>query len=200
MVSERLSILPGVAVVCRRVMPGDEASLTAAETASLAGSVVAVRRRAGSARIAARELLADFGWPGFDLPRIAGRGPLWPEGVTGSLSHAEHWAAASVASRRAWQSVGIDIEPAEPLDDDVLDLIATPTEARSARADRLAGRLLWCAKEAAYKAMFGLDGVFLEPRDLIVDWQARAASAAYGRSVGLAVFVDARVILALSAA
>ena len=193
-------MLPGVAVVHRPVLVGDEAALTPAEADSLAGCVLAVRRRAASARIAARALLAEMGWPGFSLPRIVGRGPDWPPGLTGSLSHAPNHVAAALASCSVWPSVGIDVEPAEPIDDDIVEFIATAQEASSLGPDRLAGRALWCAKEAAYKAMFTLDGHFLEPREVVVDVSAGTATAVYGRSVRFVTFQDSRVIIVLATA
>lgn len=37
--------------------------------------------------------------------------PLWPAGVTGSITHSAKVALAVVASRHRWRSVGIDCEP-----------------------------------------------------------------------------------------
>ena len=67
------------------------------------------------------------------------------------------------------RAVGIDIEPAVPLPPDMLELIATPQELRKIADDPLRGKLLFAAKEAVYKAVYPLDRVFLEFRDIEVD-------------------------------
>ena len=197
--SARLSLAPGISVAYRPVNSGDEDRLAAEEAASLADCTIAVRRRAAAARIAARDLLAEVGWPDWSLPRRIGRGPPWPDGLTGSLSHCGDHAAAALAPRRICAGIGIDIEPAEPLEADVLDFVATPEEAIAADRHALSGRVLFCAKEAAYKAVHPLDGYFLEPREVVVDLRALVATTPYGRTVSLALHVG-RVIVALGMA
>ena len=192
---ERIPTIPGVAVACRPVIAGDEDALTMEENASLGDCVLAVRRRAAAARLAARELLAEAGWPGWRMPRIDGQPPRWPAGICGSLSHSDTLAAAALARRGAWLGVGIDLEPGEPIDRDVLDLIATAEEARFVKHDLLIGKVLFCAKEAAYKAMFSVDKRFLEPHEIVVDLRSNTATALSGRRAMLAVHVDHRILV-----
>ena len=77
----------------------------------------------------------------------------------------EGYRAAAVArvSDQIW-SVGIDAEPHQPLPEGVLDLVSLPSE--RAQCQALAplvhwDRLLFCAKEAVYKAWFPLAGRWL---------------------------------------
>ena len=69
---------------------------------------------------------------------------------------------AAVARAPAILSVGIDVEPPLPLPEDLLDVIATPSERRQLGGDLVSARLLFCVKEAVYKATHPIDGVFLE--------------------------------------
>ena len=111
-------------------------------------------------------------------PRLAGmpvlrdgRGaPEWPSGVVGSVTHCAGWTGAVVArSRGSWlgrgvTGIGLDAEPIGPLPAGVLDVVAS-VEEREALA-RLGGErpgipwdtLLFCAKEATYKAWYPLTG------------------------------------------
>ncbi|MBW7921145.1 MAG: phosphopantetheinyl transferase [Rubellimicrobium sp.] len=157
-------LLPaGVAVAGGRIAawqgvlyPQEEAALTRAR---------AVRRAEFTAgRVAARGALAQLDVASGPLPRDP-RGPvLWPDGVTGSLSHGAGLVLAAVARRAVVAALGIDIEAAGaavPLDD-----IAGPAEIAA-----LGGRdpvILFSAKEAAYKAQFALTGRMFGFRDLML--------------------------------
>ncbi|AKK09038.1 4'-phosphopantetheinyl transferase superfamily protein [Corynebacterium testudinoris] len=114
----------------------------------------------GDARWCAHQALRDLGL-GEAEPILRGeRGmPLWPPHITGSMTHTEGFRAAVVAPQTHVRSMGLDAEPAEPLPCEVVSSIARPGE--MAQLDRLAAngidcadRLLFCAKEATYKAWF----------------------------------------------
>lgn len=130
------------------------------EQALVSHSVDIRKAEFGDARWCAHQALRDLGHSG-DLPILRGeRGmPLWPENVTGSLTHTEGFRAAVVAPRSRVRSMGLDAEPAEPLPEGVVSSIARVGE--YAQLERLrdngidcADRLLFCAKEATYKAWF----------------------------------------------
>lgn len=38
------------------------------------------------------------------------RSPCWPEGITGSITHSDGWAAAIVSHTHHWQGLGLDVE------------------------------------------------------------------------------------------
>jgi enterobactin synthetase component D len=38
------------------------------------------------------------------------RAPVWPQGITGSITHSAGWAAAIVASNTHWRGLGLDVE------------------------------------------------------------------------------------------
>ncbi len=144
--AEMYTDLPGMAAL------PEEEPLIARAVAKRRNEFIAVRH---CARIA----LAELGIP--SVPILKGdRGePRWPDGVVGSLTHCEGYRGAAVARRERVRSLGIDAEPHDVLPAGVLDAISLPAE-RSAIND-LPGslhwdRILFCAKEATYKAWFPL--------------------------------------------
>ena len=177
--------VPGVMIGHRVISPGDERALLADEAPAFASSVVTVRRASGAVRIVARELLAQFGLPARSLPKGKAGAPIWPEGVIGSLSHDLRVAVAAVALRRTVVALGIDVEPAEALPLDVLDLVATPSERSKIGDDPYRGRLLFVAKEAVYKAVYPLDQQFLDHHDVEVSISKGRATVRNGRVVEL---------------
>lgn len=178
-------LAPGIAVGHRLIAPGDEAALLDEEARSIASTVVAVRRAGGAARLVARALLARLGHPGCAVPRAASGAPVWPADIVGSLAHDDRVAVAAVALRRDLAALGIDVEPAQPLPEDLLDLVATERERAAPADDPLAGRLLFAAKEAVYKAIYPLDRVFLDYHDIEVDLACRSARVRNGRDLAL---------------
>ena len=186
--------LPGVAIGHRLISPGDEDALTPEELRGISGSVVERRRASGAARIVARQLLRDLGYPESPLPRAASGAPIWPAGVTGSLAHDRRVAVAAVATSRDIDALGIDIEPAELLPIDLLDIIATPDERPGIGDDLICGRLLFAAKEAVYKAVYPLDRIFLEHHDVQIDFSKRRGTVRNGRTVELRFCISTHLV------
>ncbi len=182
----------GVRIGCRLIALGDEAALLPEEAASIRTAHGPARRASGAARIVARWLLAQLGCAAVAIPKGGAGEPLWPAGVTGSLAHDGEVAVAAVTLRRD-VAIGIDVEPAEALPADMLDLVATPDERR--RLDRFGGRVLFAAKEAVYKAAFPGDRVFLEFHDIAVDLAAGAAQTRTGRAFALHACVAPRIVV-----
>lgn len=175
----------GVLIGCRRIAAGDELALRPTEMSAFAGSIASVRRASGAARIVARHLLAQLGHADWSLPKTASGAPSWPAGIVGSLSHDAHLAVAAIAMRDAFRILGIDVEPAETLSPDLLDIVATPRERTAIEHDPYGGRLLFAAKEAVYKAVYPLDRTFLDHHDVEVDLLHRHATVRNGRRVEL---------------
>ncbi|GAA4476531.1 4'-phosphopantetheinyl transferase [Rhodococcus olei] len=129
------------------------------EAALIARAVDKRRREFVTVRHCAREAMGKLGVE--PAPILKGeRGvPLFPRGVVGSLTHCDGYRGAVLGYSMAVRSVGIDAEPHGPLPDGVLDAVSLPAE-----REWLAGagegihwdRLLFCAKEATYKAWFPL--------------------------------------------
>ena len=185
---------PGVLIGHRLISPGDENALLRDEVAAFATSVVKVRRASGAARIVARQLLARLGHPECPIPRAASGAPVWPGDVVGSLAHDARVAIAAVAASRDVGALGIDVEPAECLPSELLDLVATPQERLEIGDDPFQGRLLFAAKEAVYKAVYPLDRMFLEHHDVQINLATRKAVVRNGRIVEIRLSVSTHFV------
>jgi 4'-phosphopantetheinyl transferase EntD len=145
-----------------------EGALYPEEEAFVARAVPKRRREFTVARVCARRAMEKLGVaPRPILPGERGA-PGWPDGLTGSMTHCDEYAAAALVRTTDLASLGIDAEPHSTLPEGVLEAIALPTE--KARLRRLTvdrpslhwDRLLFSAKESVYKAWFPLTGRWLD--------------------------------------
>jgi 4'-phosphopantetheinyl transferase EntD len=185
---------PGILIGHRLISDGDETALMPEELVAFAGSVTKVRRASGAARIVARELLPRLGQAPQALPRSASGSPAWPEGIVGSLAHDAEVAVAAMAKRNDYAGIGIDIEPAQPLDRDLVDIVATTSERRSIEDDLLRARVLFTVKEAVYKAVHPLDGIFLDHHDVEVSLATCVATIGKKRTVKFRHCLGAHIV------
>lgn len=115
-------------------------------------------------RLCARAALARLGVPAAPLLPGPGGEPQWPAGVTGSITHCAGYRACAVALTADVAAIGIDAEPDHPLPATLLGAVGTgPERARIARLSATVpavswDRLLFSAKEAAYKLWYPLNG------------------------------------------
>src|ERR1700748_3099431 len=119
---------PGIEIGHRSIAEGDEDALMPGEADSFSDAAASVRRGSGAARIVARVPLERLHHRGIPIPKAPSGAPLWPRGIVGSLAHDRAVAVAAVARAADVSCLGIDIEPAEPLPDDLANFISTPAE------------------------------------------------------------------------
>ena len=186
--------VPGVLVAHRVIQPGDESVLLQTEAITVTSPAIEKRRASGAARIVGRALLKQLGLPESPLPKRVSGVPLWPDGVTGSFAHDQTVAVAALGLRKNVGAIGIDIEPATMLPDDMFDLVTTPTERGNITSDPYHGRLFFTAKEAVYKAVHPLDGKFLDYHDIEVDLDARKAITKTGRVVDIRFCIAPHIV------
>ena len=141
----------------------------------IARSVAKRRNEFITARHCARLAMGRLGVP--EAPILKGEKgePRWPDGLVGSLTHCEGYRGAVVGRTSAVRSVGIDAEPHDVLPNGVLDAVSLPVERGEISA--LPGglhwdRILFCAKEATYKAWFPLTGRWLGFEDAHITFAA----------------------------
>ena len=168
------AILPAGVLSAEAVLPIAE---DWAEAQSLVSTALPRRQNEFIAgRLLARTLLERLGHPGFLVSIGSQREPLWPSDVGGSIAHSWNiYGAGRVAvAVTPQQSVGIDLEPDQPLPADVLEFI------RGKGDDWGRGypaRLGFSAKEAFYKAIFPLTGRFLDFHEVAVRIDANTLEA-----------------------
>lgn len=180
------AILPAGVVAVDVFDDPPEAALLPGEEAIVAKAVEKRRREFTTARHCARLALGRLGVPPVAILAGPLRQPRWPPGIVGTITHCPGYRGVVVAAAAAAATVGIDAEPNESLDSLVLPSVASPdervhvAELLAARPEIRWDRLLFCAKEAVYKAWFPLAQCWLDFEDAVVTLQPGPAGAASG--------------------
>lgn len=130
------------------------------------------RREFAAGRAAAHRAMAQLDWQ--PQPILVGekRAPVWPNGLTGSITHTHSCAMAIIARSKDMRSLGIDVEMDTPLADKLISAVCSDREQAWVQAQANPGQLakvIFSAKEAAYKCQhtlsqrfFGFAGMELE--------------------------------------
>jgi 4'-phosphopantetheinyl transferase EntD len=155
-------ILPGAAVAAEEF--GDIGNPVSLYDQELVPDGWSLERRAefAAVRVLARRALARLGEPPGPIPRGERGAPVWPAGVVGSMTHCPGYRVAVAAHTDQVMTLGVDAEPHRPLPPGVLaEISLTPEREQlellaAQRPDICWDRLLFCAKEALYKAWFPL--------------------------------------------
>jgi len=152
---------------------GEPCLLFPEEETCVARAIERRRREFAAGRRLARSLLAEWGRAEMPIPSSPDRTPIWPEDHVGSIAHAAGLCAAAVALQKDFASIGIDVEPEAPLETELWPIIAGGNERewleRTSKDRRgVFARLLFCAKEAVYKAWFVLTRAPLEFHGVMV--------------------------------
>ncbi len=133
------------------------------------------KREFTSARHCARVAMGKLGVEPAPVMRGKSGAPQWPKGVVGSLTHCDGYRGAVLGYAMQVRSVGIDAEPHGPLPEGVLDAVSIESErnwlAGTDRAEMHWDRLLFCAKEATYKAWEPLTGRWLGFEDAHITFE-----------------------------
>lgn len=131
-----------------------------AEQLAASGYAPARLAEFATGRACARDALASLGLPPAAIPPGPAGDPVWPDTVVGSITHCVGYRAAAVALASSYDGLGIDAEPHLPVPTQVLHAIAGPGELAALAAMPADGtawdRVLFSAKESAYKAWFPL--------------------------------------------
>jgi 4'-phosphopantetheinyl transferase EntD len=150
----------------------------------IAKSVAKRRNEFITVRYCARIALGELGLPPVPILKGDKGEPCWPDGVVGSLTHCTGYRGAVVGRSAAVRSVGIDAEPHDTLPRGVLDAISLPEERgeipQAISADLHWDRILFCAKEATYKAWFPLTKRWLGFEDAHISFEADSPGSATG--------------------
>ncbi|WP_326574630.1 4'-phosphopantetheinyl transferase superfamily protein [Streptomyces sp. NBC_00481] len=173
------------------------------EEAVVARAVPKRRHEFTLVRACARQAMEKLGVaPRAIVPGERGA-PGWPDGLTGSMTHCEGYAAAALVRAADLASLGIDAEPHDALPEGVLTAIALPAEEirlRRLTADHPSvhwDRLLFSAKESVYKAWFPLTGRWLDFAEADIEVTVDPGGRSGALRVGLLVpgpVVDGRRI------
>lgn len=136
--------------------------------------VAAARAREFAAgRAAARMAMEQLGHPPRPILQGDDRAPIWPAGLKGSITHTGRDAMAIVTDDPAIRALGLDMEPATPLEPDLWRLICTQQDMLW-----LAGlgpsqrghfaKLIFSAKESFYKAQYQISRTLIDFLDVSI--------------------------------
>jgi 4'-phosphopantetheinyl transferase EntD len=161
-------LLPSAVLLAE--MPPDRADplhLRPAEYRQVERAVLKRQREFAAGRALAHRLLEQLNMTVPALLADADRVPIWPEGIVGSITHCGSLCAVAVADIASSAGVGIDVEPAKPLKEELLPQVLRPGEygqllALSPALRPLGGILVFSIKEAVYKAIYPQRRVFLD--------------------------------------
>lgn len=184
----------GMLIGCRRIAPDDASALLDDEVRSITSNRPEARRASGAARIIARSLLVQLGYPASAIPKNEDGAPIWPDGIVGSFAHDDRVAVAALGRSRDFAAIGVDVEAPLALPLETMDLVVSPRERSQLGDDPLTAKILFAAKEATYKAVHPLDRTFLEYQDIEVDLAAGTATTRKGRKLALRTCTSPYVI------
>jgi 4'-phosphopantetheinyl transferase EntD len=133
---------------------GQAVPLRADEAALVANAVEKRRREFALGRACAHAALNQLGKDAM-IGRRPDGAPLWPAGVTGSITHTDGYACAVVTT--TFRAIGVDAERVGGVGDDLLPRLFDDAEcarlmAMTAGDRRLFATLGFSAKEACFKA------------------------------------------------
>ncbi len=173
-----------------------ESDLVASEWALVARAVSKRRQEFALGRVLARRAARRLG---IDIPELLAdsrRAPVWPREILGSISHTDGYCGVALTRRRSGISIGVDVEVGGPLERGLWSIVCSPAEwARLPHDDfERCGRLLklvFSAKESAYKAQYPLTHRFLDFSALEVElsldvgtWTARFTEPVHRFRIG----------------
>ena len=161
-------------------------SLHPAEAEYVARAVPKRLAEFAAGRACARVALAQLGVASFTLHVGADREPLWPPGITGSITHTAGFCGVVAAQQRHIASLGVDAEVHRAVRVELRRAICTPAEERHLEQlppDRAAdlATVVFSAKEAFFKCQFPLTRQWLNFHDVSVEYEdpLRAFTAAH---------------------
>jgi 4'-phosphopantetheinyl transferase EntD len=164
-----------VLVLAAEVGDAALAHITPREAALVERAVDKRKREFATARVLAREALARLGHERAEILWDEKRAPLWPPGITGSISHCDTRAVVAIARRDRVGTVGVDVEHREGLRRDLWKTVFLEREvaaldaAFAGQAERARMALaLFSAKEALYKAQYPWSSTFMGFHELEV--------------------------------
>ncbi|SHH54538.1 4'-phosphopantetheinyl transferase family protein [Cognatishimia maritima] len=167
------SLVPaGVAVAVTSPHAAPE-PLWPAEASAISNAVPARQMEFAAGRMAARRALLALGRAPSAIPMDRDRSPVWPSAVVGSITHDDKSCIAIVAERDRFRALGVDVEPALPLEADVFSEICRPEELAWLRqlpfqSRGIVARRFFSAKEAIYKCQYTVSRTLIDFKALSV--------------------------------
>jgi 4'-phosphopantetheinyl transferase EntD len=148
-----------------------------AEALYIRNAVSTRRMEFSTGRICARRSLSKLGISNCPIPIGTMREPVWPAGVTGSISHDGDHCIASAAKKKCITSLGIDLALAEPLNQNLIEMVCTDEEIRciAELGDSAFSidpyKLIFSLKESVYKCLYPIVKEIFDFQDVSISLQ-----------------------------
>lgn len=167
------TLLPGEVVLTGGRVEEASGALYPEESRQIVRAVAKRQQEYRAGRLYARAALATLGMDALPMPAGPTRAPVWPRGAIGSITHTAGVCAVAVARASRFLALGLDLEQAMPLDDELLSYVCLEEELRCrAYLEGLLGmdlpKALFVVKECVYKAYHPMTGSTLEFHDVAV--------------------------------
>ncbi len=122
-------------------------------------------------RYCARRTLEAPGLENHDILIGDNREPLWPEGITGSISHCDNLVGAVTSSTTKVKALGLDIEIIGKVGIEIWDLVFTDNEQKFLRNiksedSELYSTVIFSAKECFYKLQFPITKTYIDFKEV----------------------------------
>jgi 4'-phosphopantetheinyl transferase EntD len=122
-------------------------------------------------RYCARKTLEASGLELHDILVGVDREPLWPENVTGSISHCENLVGAISGKKDNVRALGLDIELIGKVEPDLWNLVFTEKEQNFLKELKpefaaLFSTVIFSAKECFYKLQFPITRTYVDFKDI----------------------------------
>jgi len=105
-------------------------------------------------RACARAALEKAGFSRGPILPDADGVPLWPEGALAAISHSRGYCAAIASRTSDYRTLGLDLEKTNRLSPAAIRRTVHPSEQLYVQDDQKKASLIFCAKEAFFKAQF----------------------------------------------
>jgi len=162
------------------------------EAAHLGKAIDKRKTEFAAGRAAARLAMQAIDFRPCAVPAHTDRAPIWPAGLWGSISHKDTLCAAVVTRARA--CLGLDIEENTDLDPGLIPTICLEREIAAIEGANQAqlAKLIFSAKEAAYKAQYPITGQLFgfDHMEITLDIARNAFTATFVKPVGRVAIGD----------
>lgn len=153
-------------------------------------------RKFGAGRLAARKAMDMLGHIGRPVLQGADLAPVWPPGLTGSITHSERDSLAVVSDDPDIVALGINLEPATPLEPALWQICCTTEEMHwlaslgpSQRGNF--AKLIQSAKKAVCKAEYARHSTLLDFQQISLS--INLATGRFGATIDDSAFDPVRI-------
>lgn len=112
------------------------------------------RREFVAGRDCAREALEEVGFSKGPILADDFGVPIWPEGSLAVISHSRGYCMAIAGRSSDYRIMGLDLEQTNRLSASAIERVVHPSEQDYVQGDQKKATLMFCAKEAFFKAQF----------------------------------------------